>query len=227
MVKATFLGHSAVSLEAEGKTLLIDPFLTGNPLAAAKATALSPDAIYVTHGHDDHVGDAIEIAKRTGCLVVACFELATYCQRRGAKNTHAMHIGGRKDFGWFRIKLTPALHGSAKMDDPPFYTGTPTGGLVDIGGATVLHTGDTGLSMEMELIGRLQKVDLAFLPIGDNFTMGVDDAVEAVRMIRPKRVVPIHYNTWGPISADPEEFRRKVGELAEVAILKPGESIEV
>jgi L-ascorbate metabolism protein UlaG (beta-lactamase superfamily) len=136
-----------------------------------------------------------------------------------------MHIGGRHDFGWFALKVTPALHGSAVMDDPPIYTGNPTGALVEIGGFTVYHAGDTGLSMEMELLGRLHSVDLAFLPIGDNFTMGAADAAEAVKMIRPAKVVPMHYDTFDVIGADPREFAARVGDLAEVIVLKPGESV--
>ncbi len=224
MVQITYLGHSAVSLVSQGKTLLVDPFLSGNPQASVQASDLTPDAIYLTHGHDDHVGDGISIAQRTGCLVVACFELATYCQRQGCQ-VHPLHIGGRRDFGWFALKLTPALHGSAKMTDPPIYTGNPTGGLITMEGKTVYHAGDTGLMADMELIGRLNDVDLALLPIGDNFTMGIDDAVEAVRMIKPKQVIPIHYNTFEPIQADPREFASKVGDLAEVTILQPGESL--
>jgi L-ascorbate metabolism protein UlaG (beta-lactamase superfamily) len=226
VVNITFLGHSAVSLEADGKTLLVDPFLSGNPQAAVQASELNPDAIYLTHGHDDHVGDGVNIAQRTGCLVVACFELATYCQKHGCE-AHPMHIGGKRDFGWFTLKLTPALHGSAKMSDPPIYMGNPTGGIITLGGRTIYHPGDTGLMMDMELIGRLHKIDLAFLPIGDNFTMGIDDAVEAVKMIKPAQVVPIHFNTFDVIEADPDEFAEKVGDLAEVTVLVPGESMEL
>lgn len=226
MLKATFLGHAAVSLEANGKRLLIDPFLTGNPLAATTAADQSADAIFLTHGHDDHVGDGLDIARRTGALVVASFELAMYAAKQGL-NVHPMHIGGRHDFGWFTIKLTPSLHGSSRVEDGLVYMGQATGGIITMGGATVYHPGDTGLTMEMQLIGRMNRLDLAFLPIGDNFTMGIDDAVEAVGMLRPARVVPMHYDTFDLIRADPEEFRAKVGSASEVVILRPGESIEL
>lgn len=223
MVKITYYGHSAIALESAGKMLLVDPFLSGNPQAPVKASTLHPDAIYLTHGHDDHVGDGIDIAKRTGCPIVACFELATYCQRQRCQ-VHGMQIGGKRDFGWFTIKLTPAHHGSGKMTDPPVYTGNPTGGIIGMGGYNFYHAGDTGLMMDMELIGRLNSIDVAFLPIGDNFTMGIEDAVEAVRMIHPTRVVPIHFNTFDLIEADPRQFAERVGDLAEVTVLAPGES---
>jgi L-ascorbate metabolism protein UlaG (beta-lactamase superfamily) len=226
VVKATFLGHAAVSLESDGKTLLIDPFLTGNPVAAAKAGEVSANAIFLTHGHGDHLGDGLAIAKRTGCTIVACYELAAYCQMQGA-TTHAMHIGGKHDFGWFTLKLTPALHGSAVVGDTIICTGNPTGGIITMGGKTVYHPGDTGLTAEMEVIGRLNSLDLAFLPIGDNFTMGIDDAVEAVRMLKPVKVVPIHYDTFDLIRADPAEFAAKVGSLAEVVVLRPGDSVSI
>jgi len=226
MVTATFLGHAAVSLETGGKTLLIDPFLTGNPAAAAKPGQVRADAVFLTHGHSDHIGDGLDIAKRSGCTIVACFELAAYCQKQGAK-THPMHIGGKHDFGWFTLKLTPAWHGSAVMGDTVIYTGTPTGGIVTMGGKTIYHPGDTGLTMEMELIGRLNLLNLAFLPIGDNFTMGIDDAVEAVKMLKPAKVVPIHYDTFDLIRADPAEFAAKVGSLAEVIVLRPGDSLSI
>ncbi len=225
MLTATYLGHSAVQLEAAGKTLLIDPFLTGNPRASATRDEIRADAIFVSHGHDDHLGDTVPIARRCGSIVVACYELATYLQRRGCTNAAPMHIGGKRDFHWFTIRLTPSAHGSGKMDDPPIYTGPAVGALIEMGGFTVYHPGDTGLTIEMELIGRLRTIDLAFLPIGGNFTMDIDDAVEAVKMLGPKRVVPIHYNTIPQLACDPATFVAKVGSLAEVTLLEPGQAL--
>jgi L-ascorbate metabolism protein UlaG (beta-lactamase superfamily) len=229
MPRVTFLGHACCTVEDGGRSVLIDPFLTGNPLAAASPDQLDPQAILITHGHNDHVGDALEIARRTSAIIVANFEIATWCQQAGA-NTHAMHIGGSHTFDWGWVKLTPAWHGSTLIDDQGFHTlGMPTGILLRVGGRTIYHSGDTALFGDMALIGRRHPIDLALLPIGDNFTMGPEDALEAVRLLQPRRVVPIHYNTFPPIQQDPQAFARQVAEEteAECVVLAPGESVEV
>jgi L-ascorbate metabolism protein UlaG (beta-lactamase superfamily) len=229
MPRVTFLGHSCCTVQADGHTVLIDPFLTGNPLAAARPDQIDPTAILVSHGHNDHIGDAIDIARRTGATVVANFEIATWCQQAGV-NAHPMHIGGAHTFGWGWVKLTPAWHGSTLIDDQGFHTlGTPTGFLLRMGGRTVYHSGDTALFGDMALIGRRHPIDLALLPIGDNFTMGPEDALEAIRLLQPRRVVPIHYNTFDVIAQDPRAFARQVAAetKAECVVLAPGESVEV
>jgi L-ascorbate metabolism protein UlaG (beta-lactamase superfamily) len=229
MPRVTFLGHACCTVEDGGRSVLIDPFLTGNPLAAASPDQLDPQAILITHGHNDHVGDALEIARRTSAIIVANFEIATWCQQAGA-NTHAMHIGGSHTFDWGWVKLTPAWHGSTLIDDQGFHTlGMPTGILLRVGGRTIYHSGDTALFGDMALIGRRHPIDLALLPIGDNFTMGPEDALEAVRLLQPRRVVPIHYNTFPPIQQDPQAFARQVAAEteAECVVLAPGESVEV
>ncbi|MBN1295637.1 metal-dependent hydrolase, partial [bacterium] len=173
-----YLGHSVVMIKADAVRLIVDPFLDGNPQATEKPSEIDVDVICVTHGHGDHVGDTVEIAKRTGALVIAPFELATYLDMKGCR-VHPMHIGGAHMFDWGRVKLTPALHGSGFIEESGkiVYTGNPCGFLFTMEGKTIYHAGDTGLSAEMDVIGRMNRIDVALLPIGDNFTMGPDDAV--------------------------------------------------
>jgi L-ascorbate metabolism protein UlaG (beta-lactamase superfamily) len=209
-----------------GTTLLIDPFLSGNPLAAAKPEELSPTAILVTHAHNDHVGDTLPIAQRCGATIVGIFEIATWFQQQGAE-AHGMSIGGGHQFPWGWVKLTPAWHGSTYVDQQGFHTlGTPAGLLIRVGERLLYHAGDTALFGDMALIGR-QGIDLALLPIGDNFTMGPDDALEAVRLLNPKRVVPIHYNTFPVIVQDPHAWASRVESEAGVpcTVLNPGEEL--
>jgi len=203
--------------------VIIDPFLTGNPAADIGPDQLPRlDAILLSHGHGDHLGDAVALSKRHQAVVVATYELAKFCADQGA-TTHGMHIGGAHQFPFGRVKLVPAFHGGqVEGDKTGSYTTNPCGVVVTIGGKTVYHTGDTGLTLEMQLLAG--KIDLMLVPIGDNYTMGVEDAARAVEFVKPKSVIPMHYNTWDLISADPQEFRRLVGNRAAVTILSPGES---
>jgi len=227
-VKVTFLGHSGFIIDGSAK-IVIDPFLTGNPVATMGAEDVYADLILVSHGHGDHLGDTIAIAKQSGGTVVSVFELATYCACKGAQS-HGMHIGGSHSFKGLKIKLTPAWHGSGFGGESPLeYLGTPCGFLIKIDGKNIYHSGDTGLFGDMELIGRLQPIDLALLPIGDNFTMGPEDALEAVRMLKPKMVIPMHYNTWPLIEQDPLQFKAEVESKtnSKVSVIAPGESLEI
>ena len=220
----TYHGHACFDVAGEGKRIIIDPFLTDNPKADVPAAKIPKlDAILLSHGHCDHLGDAIPLSKQHGATIVATYELAQFCQARGA-TTHAMHIGGSHRFPFGTVKLVPAFHGGAVEGDDGTHTTNPCGLVLSLGGKTVYHTGDTALTVEMQLLeGR---VDVMLVPIGDNYTMGVEDAVRAVDFVKPHIAIPMHYNTWDLIRADPEDFKRRVGTRADVAILAPGQSIK-
>ena len=224
MPTARFLGQSCITIENGDHKIIIDPFLTGNPLAGAKQEEIECSHVLLTHGHGDHFGDTLEIAKRNDATVIATYELASFCGSKGL-NFHPMHIGGAHDFDFGRVKLTIAHHGGGFGENAEVYTGPPVGFLITMGGKTIYIAGDTGLFYDMKLIGELNQIDLAFLPIGDNFTMGIDDATKAVEFLKPEKVVPVHYNTFPLIEQDPEEFAGKV-KRAEVVVMNPGDSIE-
>ncbi|EWG10522.1 metal-dependent hydrolase [Cytobacillus firmus] len=226
-MKVSFHGHAVVKIESQGKTILIDPFITGNDLTDLKAEDQKPDVIIVTHGHGDHLGDTIELAKRNDSLVIANFELATYLEWQGVK-AHGMSIGGGYDFDFGRVKLTPAFHGTGLETENQeiIYLGMPAGVLITLEGKTIYHAGDTGLFSDMKLIGDRHPIDLAFLPIGDNFTMGPDDAAYAAELLGAKKVVPIHFNTFPPIRQDPQKFISML-EDGVGQVLEAGESIEL
>ena len=225
--KYTWYGHAAAGLEVDDHKLLIDPFLSENPAASISPEAVESDYILVSHGHGDHVSDVVAIARRTGAMVISNFEIVTWCEQQGLKNVHPQHIGGgfRYPFGY--LKLTLALHGSALPDGSD--GGNPCGFLLTTNdGRKVYLAQDTGLFGDMRLIGE-EGIDLAVVPIGDNFTMGPDDALRAVKFLQPKTVIPIHYNTWELIEQDPDAWAKRVENEtdARVFVLKPGESYTV
>ena len=225
MLKVTFLGHSSFQLDDGVHKVLIDPFLSGNPAVEIDPEDIDAKFIVLTHAHGDHIGDGIEIAKRNNGLVIAVNELANYAAEKGA-NAHNMHIGGGHNFDFGRVKFTIAHHGSSTDDGR--YMGQPAGVVITIAGKKVYHTGDTGLFLDMKLIGERDRIDLMMAPIGDNFTMGINDAVKAVEFVNPKLAVPMHYDTFPVIKADPHEFKRKVESIGKTArVMKIGESIEV
>jgi L-ascorbate metabolism protein UlaG (beta-lactamase superfamily) len=227
MVSIRFLGHSAFSIEGEGLKSLIDPFLSGSGVAPVKTSDFNDrNYIFVTHGHVDHIGDTVEIAKASGATVITNVEICHYLASKGV-NCHRMQVGGVFRFPFGKVRMTPAWHGSGIQEgDQMICGGTPGGFVIEVEGKKIYHAGDTGLTMEMKLLED-EDIDLALLPIGGNFTMDIDDAVRAVGFIRPGIVVPMHYDTFDVIQADPEEFAAKVPETTEVRILKIGDSTEV
>ena len=220
-----FLGHSAFYVEGSGIKALIDPFLTGNPQASEGPDSREAlDYIFVTHAHGDHLGDTIAIAQRTAATVVATNELAVYLSGQGL-NTIGLHIGGRTKFTFGEVKLTPAFHGSSIFEEGRMiYSDIPCGFLLEIDGKKIYHSGDTGLTVEMSLL-EAEGVDVALLPIGGHYTMDIRDAVRAAAFIKPKKVVPMHYDTFPPIKADPSEFKSLLDGKTDVVILKPGEKM--
>ncbi len=227
-MKLTYLSHSCFFVETSTHRLIIDPFLTGNPLAKMKADDVQCDFILISHGHEDHFGDAVEISKRTGATIVSNFEIAMTCASRGARNVHPMNPGGGWNFPFGRVKMTIAHHSSSNASGDGFaYLGNPCGLLIIANGRTLYHAGDTALFTDMKLIGELNHIDVAMLPIGDNFTMGIDDAAIAVEFLKADLAIPMHFNTFDLIKVDPHAFVKKVEAGAMRAkVLEVGESID-
>ena len=203
----TYFGHGTLGLEIQGTKLLIDPFFKNNPATKTNPDELDADFLLITHGHGDHVGDAVEIALRTGAKVIANAEIGSWFSGKGAE-VHKQHIGGGHDYPFGYVKLTQAIHGSSLPDGS--YGGMPGGFLITTpDGKKIYMAGDTGLFAGMSLIGE-EGIQLAVLPIGDNYTMGPDDALRAVKLIEPEFVVPVHYNTWDLISQDADAWKKRV-----------------
>jgi L-ascorbate metabolism protein UlaG (beta-lactamase superfamily) len=221
--KLTWFGHAALGLETGGYNILVDPYFSGNPATSTSPEHVAAEFILISHGHGDHVGDAVAIAKRTGATVISNNEIAGWMEKQGLK-THGQHLGGGYHYPFGYLKLTLALHGSALPDGSN--GGNPAGFLLTTSeGKKIYMACDTGLFGDMRLIGE-EGIDLAILPIGDNYTMGPDDALRAVKLIQPKHVIPIHYNTWELIAQNPVEWANRVHTEtnAQVHVLKPGES---
>lgn len=222
MTKVTWFGHAAFKIEIANRIVLVDPWLSGNPTSPVKASEITKaDIVYVTHDHGDHLGDAIDICKRTGATFVANIELGDFAKENGVKNVEGLNIGGSVEVKGIRLLITQALHTDSR--------GAPTGVIVEGEGKRVYHAGDTGLFGDMSLIGELYKPDLALIPIGGYYTMGAKEAAEAVKMLKPKAVIPIHYKTFPVLAQSADEFVKIVKEKVpkvKVVTLKPGESYQ-
>jgi L-ascorbate metabolism protein UlaG (beta-lactamase superfamily) len=214
-MEITWLGHSAIRIKGS-RIVYIDPFLTGNPAASTTPDKIQEaDVIIVTHYHGDHLGDAFALAKKTGATLVGIHEVAVDAQAQGI-SAEGMNIGGTVEVNGIKVHMVQALHSAEK--------GNAAGVVVEMDGKLLYHAGDTGLTYDMKLIGEFFKPDLSFIPIGDRYTMGIPSAVKAVEFVQSKRVIPIHYGTFPIVQSDPQEFKRRVGALAEVIVLKPGGS---
>lgn len=224
-MKIKFHGHAFVEVDTGSHIILIDPFVSGNPDCDVKPEDVKCDFIIPTHGHGDNFGDTIELAKQNNATVIGMFEVANYCGARGV-TAHPMNTGGAYNFPFGRVKLTIAKHSSSFPDGT--YAGDAHGVLITVGDTTFYQAGDTALFSDMKLIGEMHKIDAAFLPIGDDFTMGVDDAVKAVEFLQPRIVVPIHYNTFDIIKSDATDFKRKVESIGKkCVIMKAGDVLEI
>lgn len=212
-MKITYLGHACMLVELlNHQKILFDPFISGNPLVGMAPEELHPDWIILTHGHGDHIGDAQTIAENNDATIIGIAELAGFFSKFGIK-THGMNIGGKFDFPFGTVKLVPALHSSSyEYEGVPYYLGEPAGIILQADGKTIYHAGDTAEFSDMDLIGEDFSIDMAFLPIGDNFTMGPADALRAAKRLKAKKVVPIHYNTFPVIQQDPQAFVDKLPE---------------
>src|SRR5262245_45793467 len=222
-----WLGHASIYLETAGFKVLIDPFLTGNPAASIKAQEAQADFILVSHGHGDHLGDTIPIAQRTGAKVICNYEISEWLVKKGLTNVHGQQHGGGFNHPFGRVKLTLAFHGSMLPDGAN--GGNPCGFLLYLqDGKKIYHAADTGLFGDMRLIGE-EGIDLAILPIGDNYTMGPDDALRAVKMIEPRKVLPIHYNTWPVIAQDAAAWAARVRQETQTVpvVVQPGGWVDV
>lgn len=226
-MRLTYHGHSCFLVETAKARLLIDPYLNDNPSAKIKAEDVQCDYVLISHGHEDHTSDALQVARHCDATIVSNYEIAEYFTAKGAK-AHGMNPGGGHNFPFGRVKLTIAHHtSSVEAGLNPIYLGVPCGLLIQADGKTLYHAGDTALFLDMQLIGRVG-LDAALIPIGDNFTMGPDDAVTALDFLKPKVAVPMHYNTWPLIAQDAAAFAAQAAKSAHtVRVMAPGDVMEV
>ena len=228
MAKLFFFGHSCFGLEDGDSKILIDPFVKENPHLSDISFDFDPGLLLITHGHYDHLGDAIEMATEKNCTILAQPEIVDFCQKMGVKEATKVNYGGRVRFEFGSVKMVPAWHTSS-IGEERLYGGNACGYVVNFAGKNFYHAGDTALFGDMKLIGETDVIDVALLPIGDRYTMGVDDAIMAVLLLNPDRVIPMHFNTFDVIRQDPSEFKKRVESetSARCSVMKPGEHLEI
>lgn len=224
-MRLTYYGQSCFAVEANGKNLLFDPFITPNELAKnININAIKADYILVSHGHSDHIADCVQIAKQNKATIIAGFEVAQWLNKQGVENYHPMNHGGKWSFDFGTVKCTNAIHSSNLPDGS--YGGNPMGFIVTTNDKTFYYAGDTALTLDMQLVPRWGKLDFAVLPIGDNFTMGYEDAIIAAEMIQCQTIVGVHYDTFGFIKIDHEKVKKAfAGAGLTLHLIKIGESI--